>query len=146
MSVSANWYGTALLNQWGTTPINWTLDTIKCCLALNLYTPNQDTHVFYSDITNELATGSGYTAGGSTLTTPAKTYTAATNVVMLDADDASWPTSTITARYAIIYKSTGTPTTSPLMGFVNFGQDVSSTAATFTISWDVAGIFTITPA
>ena len=145
MSVTANWFGQALLNQWGTTPINWTADTIKVALTTSSYVPNQDTHVFFSDVTNEV-TGTGYVAGGTTLTTPAKTYTGATNVVMLDADDAAWAVSSITARIAVIYKSTGTAGTSPLLGFVNFGQDVTSTAATFTISWDVAGIFTITPA
>jgi len=145
MSVTAKWYGKALLNQWGSAPINWTADTIKVALCTSSYTPDQDNHTFFSDITNEI-TGTGYTAGGSQLTTPAKTYTGATNVVMLDADDVAWSNASITARYAIVYKSTGVAGTSQLMGYVDFGQDITSTAATFTISWDSAGIFTITPA
>lgn len=145
MSVSAKWFGKCLLDQFGSAPINWTSDTIKVALCTNAYTPNQDTHEFFSDVTNEVS-GTGYSAGGAALTTKAKTYTGATNVIMLDADDAVWTTATLTARYAVIYKSTGTAGTSPIMGYVDFGADVSSTAASFTIVWDAAGIFTITPA
>lgn len=145
MSVTAKWFGKALLNQWGSGPINWTSDTIKIALATSSYTPDQDAHDFFDDVTNEVV-GTGYTAGGATLTTPTKTYTGGTNVVKLDADDATWATATITARYAIIYKSTGTGSTSPLMGYIDFGGDVISTAGNFTIVFDSAGIFTVTPA
>ena len=51
--------------------------------------------------------------------------------------------STITARYAVIYDSTGTSSTSALIGYVDFGADVSTTNGTFQITWDSAGIFTI---
>ncbi|MFC9766736.1 hypothetical protein ACFVJ2_33630, partial [Rhodococcus jostii] len=66
---------------------------------------------------------------------------------VLDAADSSWTTSTITARYAIIYNSTpGTDATRPLIAYVDFGADVSTTAGTFTITWDAAGIVTLTAA
>lgn len=146
MAVSAKLYGLPLLAQWGTTPINWTADTIKVALCTNAYTPNQDTHAFFSDITNELTTAGGYTAGGATLGSAAKTYTAGTNVLMFDGADTSWASSTITARYAIVYKSTGTGSTSPLVLYVDFGADVSTTNGTFQITWDAAGLWTITVA
>ena len=38
-------------------------DTIKIALCTSSYTPNIDTHDFFDDITNELSTASGYTAG-----------------------------------------------------------------------------------
>lgn len=61
--------------------------------------------------------------------------------VVLDAADPSWASSTITARYAVIYDSTpGTDATRPLIALINFGADVSSTAATFSITFDVLGI------
>jgi len=145
MAVSAKWFGKTILNQFGSAPINWTADTIKVALCTSSFTPDQDVMDFFDDVTNEI-TGTGYTAGGTTLTTPTKTYTGATNVIKLDADDAVWTTATLTARYAVIYKDTGTASTSPIMGYVDFGADVSSTAASFTIVWDAAGIFTITPA
>lgn len=105
--------------------------------------PDQDAHDFFNDVTSE-ATGTGYTAGGATLGSKTVTYTSGTNTQAFDAADTSWTSSTITARYAIIYKSTGTASTSPLIGYVDFGADVVSTAGTFQITWDSAGIFTIT--
>lgn len=143
MSVTQFWFGKAVLNQFGSAPINWTGDTLKVALCTSSFTPDQDTMDFFDDVTNEVS-GTGYTAGGATLTSAAKSYTAGTNVVALDADDVSWTTATITARYAVIYKDTGTPSTSPLIGYVDFGADVSSTGGTFAITWDAAGIFKAT--
>ncbi len=148
MAVSGKLYGLGLLNMYGTAtgyPIDWLNDTIKVALCTSSYTPNQDTHQFFSDLTNEVV-GTGYSAGGATLGTKSKTYTGATNVSAFFAANAVFSTSTITARYAVVYKSTGTAGTSALIGYVDFGADVSSTGADFTITWDAAGIFTITEA
>jgi hypothetical protein len=125
----------------GSTPIVWTTATIKCGLTTSTYTPNQDTHHFWSDITNEVS-GTGYTAGGTTLTTTGGTsYDTASDQIRLDATDASWTTSTITARDAIVWNDTaGASTTDPVIGWVNFGADVSTTAGTFSIVWDATGI------
>ncbi len=64
-----------------------------------------------------------------------------TNTVAFDCADISWATSTITARYGILYKSTGTASTSPVIGYIDFGTNVSSTAATFQITIHTAGVF-----
>lgn len=125
--------------------INWSTDTIKVALATSTYTPDQDAHDFFNDVTNEVV-GTGYTAGGATLASKTVNYTAGTNTQAFDAADVAWTTSTITARYAIIYKSTGTGSTSPLIGYVDFGADVVSTAGTFAIQWDAAGLFSVTVA
>lgn len=118
-------------------------DTIKVALVTSAYTINIDTHEFFSSITNEVS-GTGYTAGGKTLTTPAVTEDTTNDRGVFDADDVSWTTATITARAAIIYKSTGTSSTSPLIGYVDFGSDQVSTAGTFTISWNASGIVLLT--
>ncbi len=118
-------------------------DTIKVALCTSTYTPNQNTHDYFNDITNEVV-GTGYTAGGATLGT--KTVNVSTKTFTFDAADTVWSTATITARYAIIYCSTGTSSTSALIGYVDFGADVSSTAANFTIQWNASGIFTQTVA
>jgi hypothetical protein len=125
----------------GSTPIVWTTATIKTALTTATYTPNQDTHHFFSDITNEV-TGTGYTAGGTTLTTTGGTsYDTATDQIRLDATDASWTTSTLTARDAVVWCDTaGASTTDPVIGWVNFGADVSTTAGTFAITWDTTGL------
>lgn len=142
MAVTAFWYGNALLKALNK-EINWSSDTIKVALVANTYTPNQDTHTYFSDITGEI-TGTGYSAGGATLASKTITYTAATNVIALDAADVTWASSTITARYAVIYDSTGTASASALLGYVDFGADQSSSSGNFTITWDANGILKIT--
>lgn len=144
MAVSAKAYG-SLLGVLFTGAINYASDTIKVALCTSAYTPDQDTHDYFNDITNEV-TGTGYTAGGATLASKTSTYTAGTNTQSLDAADVTWGSSTITARYAVIYKSTGTASTSPLIGYVDFGQDVVSSAGNFTITWDATGMLTLTTA
>lgn len=122
---------------------DWDTDTIKCALTTSAYTVDIDTHDFFNDVTNEV-TGTGYTAGGATLASTAGTYDTATDQARLDAADTSWTTSTITARRAVVYKSTGTGSTSPLISFLDFGAaDVSTTAGTFLITWDATGIVVV---
>lgn len=140
MAVTAFLYG-SFFSKLANKLIDLDSDTFKVALATSSYTPDQDTHDEFADITNEVS-GTGYTAGGETLTTPAFTYTGATNVFKWDADDVSWAASTITARYAIIYDDT--PAGDPLVGYVDFGEDVTSTNGTFSITWAAGGIFTIT--
>ena len=105
---------------------------------------NIDSHVFFSDITNEVS-GTGYTAGGAALANRTATQDNTNDLAYFDADDTSWPTSTISAiRYVIIYKDTGTPSSSPLVGYIDLVTDHSSSADTFLLTWDAAGIFKIT--
>jgi hypothetical protein len=148
MAVTAFWYGLAVKGQWSATAaqrVDWLTDTIKVALATSTYAPNQDTHAFFSDITNEI-TGTGYTAGGVTLANKTLTYDTATNETRLDSDDAAWTTATFTARFAVVYKSTGVAGTSPLMGYVNFGGDQTVSTGNFTIQWDATGVLKVTAA
>jgi len=144
MAITAKRFGNATLKALNK-EVDWDTDTIKVMLCTSTYVPDQDTHIYKSSITNEVI-GTGYTAGGVTLTTKTIGYTGATNVTKLDADDVTWASSTITARYAVIYVDTGVDATSVLLGYVDFGADVSSTNGNFTITWDAAGIFTDTAA
>lgn len=110
-------------------------DTIKVALVTASYTSDNDAHDFFDDITNEVS-GSGYTAGGATLANPVITVDTANNRTYLDADDTTWAASTITnARYAVIYKSTGTAGTSRLIAFVDLGANKSTTGDTFYLQW-----------
>jgi hypothetical protein len=109
------------------------------------YTPNQDTHDYVDDVVANEESGTGYTAGGDTLTTP--TCTVSGRVTTFDADDAQWTSSTLTARYAVIYyDDAGGDADSLLIAYVDFGEDKSSEAGTFQITWDASGIFTFTVA
>src|SRR3954464_9074670 len=62
--------------------VDWDSDALVWTLHTSTYAPNQDTHAFVSDLTNELSTGGGYTAGttgggGLAIASPTVTYTAA---------------------------------------------------------------------
>lgn len=122
--------------------IDWENDTIKVALCTSSYTPDIDAHSFFDDITNEVS-GTGYTAGGATLTTSAPTQDNTDNEGVADATDISWASSTIAARYAIVYKSTGTPATSPLIQYIDLGQDYTSSNGTLEIQWNSEGIINV---
>lgn len=127
--------------------IDWDTDTIKVALLTNAYTPNQDSHNYLDDVVANEVSGTGYTAGGYTLANKTNTYNSGTNVIVLDADDVTWASSTITARYAVVYDATpATNATRPLIGYVDFGSDQSSSNGNFTITWDATGIVRITVA
>jgi len=127
--------------------IDWDTDTIKVALLTNSYTPDQDAHNYFDDVVANEVTGTGYTAGGNTLANKTNSYNSSTNVITLDADDTTWSSSTITARYAVVYDATpSTNATRPLIGYVDFGSDQSSSNGNFTITWDATGIVRITVA
>ena len=127
--------------------VDWDSDTIKVLLASSSYTPNQDTHDYLDDVSTYEVSGTGYTTGGNTLASKTVTYDGTNNVVILDAADVTWSSSTITARYAVVYDDAGaTAGSKPLIGYVDFGSDQSSTNGNFTITWDSTGIVRITVA
>jgi hypothetical protein len=126
--------------------VDWDSDTIKVALLSSSYTADQDAHDYFNDVSSFEISGTGYTTGGVTLTSKTITYDSANNVIVLDAADTTWSSSTLTARYAVIYDSTGTASTSALIGYVDFGSDQSSTNGNFTITWDSTGIVRITVA
>jgi len=136
-------YTTFLRKAYDGSDIDLANDTIKVALTTSSYTPNQDSHDFFNDITNEIS-GTGYTAGGATLGSKTWTQDDANNRVVFDSADASWSTSTLTARYAVIYKDTGTPATSPLIALIDLAEDKSTNASTFQITWNADGIFRLT--
>lgn len=119
--------------------INVDADTFKVMLATSAYTPNR-AHTKRSDITNEV-TGTGYTAGGN-----AATFTIVAADTTNHRDDVTlggttWPSSTITARYAIYYKSRGgLASADELVGINDFGSDVSTSTGTLTLNSSTARV------
>jgi hypothetical protein len=127
--------------------VDYDTDTIKVALLSASYNPNQDTHAYWADVSGSQVSGAGYTAGGATLASKTVAYDAATNTVILDAADVVWPNSTITARYAVIYDdSPSTAAAKPLIGYVDFGAEQSSSNGNFTITWDATGIVRLSAA
>lgn len=140
MAATANWFGLGVEDQYGATAANridWVNDTIKIAILSSSATINQDTNQYWSDLVANEITGTGYTAGGITLASKTLTYDAASNTVRMKAADVTWTTVTFTnGRYAIVYKSTGTNSTSHLMGYIDFGANQSPAGVDFTISFD----------
>jgi hypothetical protein len=136
-------YGMFAQNQFGAAAaarIDWVNDVIKATLHTSAYVPNQDAHTVYTDLSNELITGGGYTAGGVALSGKTLTYNAPAHEARMDAVDPQWPGATFTVRFMVLRKDTGTPGTSPLILYVDFGADVSSAGGTFTAQLDATGI------
>jgi hypothetical protein len=118
----------------------WSSATVQCSLH-TAYTFNNDTHDFFDDASATEITGTGYTANGVTLASKTSTYDTATDQIRLDAADVSWTTSTLSATDAVVWVNTaGASSTDPIMGNVDFGATVTTTAGTFAITWDPTGI------
>jgi len=108
-----------------------TADTFKIALFTSSATLDATTTAYAT--TNEV-TGTGYTAGGNTLTISTNATSSGTTA-FLDFADTTWSSATITARGALIYKSGGT---NPAIAVLDFGSDKTSTAGDFTIVFPAA--------
>lgn len=87
--------------------------------------------------TNEV-TGTGYTAGGKTLTLVDPTTSGTTAYV--DFSDVTWSSATITAAGAIIYNTTtdGGSSTTNAVAVLSFGGDKTSTNGDFVVQFPTA--------
>ena len=105
-------------------------DVFKIALYTNAASLTAATTAY--TVTNEVV-GSGYTAGGNTLTnvTPSTSGTTA----FTDFADTTWTTATITARGALIYNSTNG---NRAVAVLDFGSDKTSTAGDFTVQFPTA--------
>ena len=123
--------------------INWddnSTTDIRIMLVTSSYSLDIDTHLDVSDITNEVS-GTGYTTGGELLTSRVIIVDTDNDWAEFDADDVLWANSTITARGAILYVDTGTPSTSTLIAYIDFEIDKSSSSDDFAIQWSLDGLF-----
>jgi len=150
MAVTAWWYANAfetMLNK----EVDYLTDNIAVILTTSSYVPNQDTHDFGDDITNEVAEANGYLQGldGTGELLLSKTHSNTLNVSTLDAADPQWTATGagFTARIAVFVDvATATAATDPLLTWMDFGQDeTASGGGTFTIALNASGLATITP-
>ena len=107
-----------------------TADTFKIALYTSAATMSAATTAYSA--TNETS-GTGYTAGGRTLTAVAPTSSGTT--AFLDFNDTTWSTATITANGALIYNSTQG---GKAVAVLAFGGDKTSTNGDFTIIFPTA--------
>jgi hypothetical protein len=115
--------------------IDMDTNTFKMMLVTSTYTPNKDTHADRADVTNEVS-GTGYTAGGKTVTCTVARDNANDRTTLTFAAE-SWTSSTITARGAVVYKSTGTAANDLLVFYNDFGGDITTSNTTFSVGSSV---------
>jgi hypothetical protein len=137
MSVTTSIYN-CLKYDMMTKAVSLSGDTINCALFTSsaTFTATDTTY----GTTNELATANGYTQGGAALAGKAVT---GTTTQAWTANATAWTATGagFTARVAKLYSSTNS---SRLIAHVDFGEDkTASGGGTFTITWDVTGIFTV---
>ena len=141
MTTTALWYGNALVSAFSK-KIDFLSDTIKAGLSTSSYVPDQDAHVYLSDITNEV-TGGSYVR--ETLGTKTLTYTAGTNTLALGCATITFPGVTIPDfRYLWIFDDTGVAGTSPLICYYDFGSAQVASAQDVTCTIAAGGLATLT--
>ena len=92
-------------------------------------------------VTNEVPQSGGYITGGKALSNKSVTQDDVNDRAKFDGEDITWETATINARAAVLYKDTGTASTSTLIAYIDFGLDFQSSGGDFTIEWHTDGIF-----
>lgn len=112
---------------------DFTTHTFKIALYTSSATLGATTTAYSA--TNEVS-GTGYTAGGNTLTVTGGAVSTSGTTAYIDFDDTTWSTATITARGAVIYNSTAAG--NPAVAVLDFGADKTSTAGDFTVSFPTA--------
>lgn len=113
--------------------IDFDSDTFKAMLVTSSYSASKS-HAKRNEVTNEV-TGTGYTAGGNACSVSVAAVDNTNNDVEISFTITSWTSATITARAAVIYKSRGGASSADeLVGYVDFGSDVSSTNGTFAVT------------
>ena len=105
-------------------------DVFKIALYTSSATLGASTTVY---TTTEEVSGTGYSAGGATLTNVTPTTSGSTAFV--DFADVTWSTATFTARGALIYNSTDG---NRAVAVLDFGTDKVCTAGDFTVRFPTA--------
>lgn len=153
MAALFKWYDRATLYvangtyEAGSPQISLAAQPITVALLTSTYTFSAS-HNVYGDLSNELTTTGGYTAGGQALGTVALTQS--TTVSNLTAANVTWTASgggIAAFRYAVLYiNATVNSVVKPLIAAIdNNGSDVPATTApnTLTITWNATGVLQI---
>jgi len=101
-------------------------DTFRIALYTSAATLNADTTVYTTD--NQVADGNGYTAPGVELT--ASTVTSGDGVGFVNFSDATWESSSFTARGALIYND---DKDDRAVMVLDFGDNKTSNNSTFKV-------------
>jgi hypothetical protein len=102
-------------------------DTLKMALYTSSATLDASTTAYSA--TNEIS-GTGYSAGGQTLTSV--TISLSGTTAFIDIADTDWTSATFTARGGLIYNSSKSD---KAICVIDFGGDQTVTAGTFRVQW-----------
>lgn len=111
---------------------NTTPDVFKIALYTSTATLDKTTTAY--SVTNEIS-GTGYSAGGNTLTistAPTTDTTSTNNVAYVSFSNTSWSSASFTANGALIYNSSQS---NRAVAVIAFGSDKTVTSGTFTITF-----------
>jgi hypothetical protein len=106
-------------------------DTLKIALFTSSASLGASTTAYSTS--NEIS-GTGYSAGGVTLTST--TVSTSGTTAFFDADDPTWTSASFTARGALIYNSSASD---KAIAVLNFGGDFTVSSGTFRIVFPAAG-------
>ena len=106
-------------------------NTLKMALYTGFATLGPTTTIYTTD--NEVV-GTGYTAGGRTITGVTINTDATTNTVYINFNNVSWPGANFTARGALIYNSSQG---NKSIAVLDFGSDKLFTATNNTVTMPV---------
>lgn len=117
-------------------------------ILLTGHTPNIDTHTVYADVSaNEYGTGSGYTAGGSTISGQDVTQDNTNDRGVFDASDLTYsslgPLTPNTPSHTIMYDDTPSSPADPLIAYWELGTTATN-GGNYTLQWGASGIILLT--
>lgn len=112
---------------------DFTTHTFKIALFTSSATLDATTTAYTT--TNEVS-GTGYTAGGNTLTVVGGSVSTSGTTAFVDFADTEWVSATLTARGAVVYNSSVVG--NPAVAVLDFGADKTATAGTFTVQFPTA--------
>jgi hypothetical protein len=119
--------------------VNWAGATFRALLVTAIPTAAQiDTWAYRSDVTTEVPATGGYVAGGFVVTASIGTLDSVNNrlPITYTASNPVYSGATITARGMLVYSVEATPSTSPLLHYVDFGAEKTTTAGEWIASFD----------
>lgn len=121
--------------------VNFNTATLKMMLLSGTYSFSQS-HTKTGDLGLNEIKGGSYTPGGQALSSVVISIDSGDNEVVLDAADMTFTSITSSLQYGAIYVAGGTPSTSYLMGLVDFGAQ-TLTASDFQVTWNTEGILNL---
>lgn len=116
---------------------------VKVLMVTDSETPDFTADDFRDDVTANEVSGTGYTAGGNTLTSTE--ITLSSGVLTYDAADSSWSSSTISNAMAAVgyFARGGASSADELIFLSDFVTAASTSNGTFAVQWHASGIFTV---